>query len=74
MERTDADSMKKAFEGQYYDVVIDKIAYCPNDIKYAMEALHFEKYIYMSSTSIYEPKHIAAILCRTYHKRDSNVY
>lgn len=58
VERTDADNMKKAFEGQYYDVVIDKIAYCSNDIKYAMEALHFEKYIYMSSTSVYEPKHI----------------
>lgn len=58
VERTDAESMKKAFEGRYYDVVIDKIAYCSNDIKYAMEALQFEKYIYMSSTSIYEPKHI----------------
>ena len=41
VERTDADSMKEAFEGQYYDVVIDKIAYCSNDIKYAMEALQF---------------------------------
>lgn len=58
VERTDADSMKKAFEGQYYDVVIDKIAYCSNDIKYAMDALSFDKYIYMSSTSVYEPKHL----------------
>ncbi len=58
VERTDAGSMKRAFEGQYYDVVIDKIAYCSNDIKYAMDALKFENYIYMSSTSVYEPKHI----------------
>lgn len=58
VERTDADSMKMAFQEQYYDVVIDKIAYCSNDIKYAMEALDFGKYIYVSSTSVYEPKHI----------------
>lgn len=58
VERTDAASMKKAFDGRFYDVVIDKIAYCSNDIKYAMESLNFEKYIYMSSTSVYEPKHI----------------
>lgn len=58
VERTDADNMKKVFEGQHYDVVIDKIAYCSNDIKYAMEALDFGKYIYMSSTSVYDPKHI----------------
>lgn len=58
VERTDAASMKKAFDGRFYDVVIDKIAYCSNDIKYAMESLKFEKYIYMSSTSVYEPKHI----------------
>ncbi len=58
VERTDAGSMEKAFEGWHYDVIIDKIAYCSNDIKYAMEALNFEKYIYMSSTSVYEPKHI----------------
>lgn len=57
VERTDAESMKKAFAGQYYDAVIDKIAYCSNDIRYVMDALNFEKYIYMSSTSVYEPKH-----------------
>ena len=58
IERTDADSMKHAFAGQYYDVVIDKIAYCSNDIKYAMDALNFGKYIYMSTTSVYNPKHL----------------
>lgn len=57
VERTDAGSMKNAFDGTYYDVVIDKIAYCSNDIKYAMDALNFEKYIYMSTTSVYDPKH-----------------
>lgn len=58
VERTDPDSMREAFKGQRFDVVYDKIAYCSNDIKYAMEAIDCDKYIYMSSTSIYEPKRL----------------
>lgn len=58
MERTDEISMKNALGGRRYDVVIDKIAYCSNDIKYVMETIDFDKYIHMSSTSVYDPKHI----------------
>lgn len=58
IKRTNEMSMKNALRGRHYDVVIDKIAYCSNDIKYAMEAVDCDKYIYMSSTSVYEPKHI----------------
>lgn len=56
VERTDPVSMAEAFKGMHFDVVFDKIAYCSNDIKYAMEAIDCDKYIYMSSTSVYEPK------------------
>lgn len=58
VERTDPDSMKEAFRGMKFDVVYDKIAYCSNDIKYAMDAIDCDKYIYMSSTSVYDPKKI----------------
>lgn len=58
IERTNADSIKEALKGKHYDVVIDKIAYCSNDIKYVMDNVDCDKYIYMSSTSVYEPKHI----------------
>ena len=58
VERTDPISMKNAFSGKKYDIVYDKIAYCSNDIKYAMDAIDCDKYIYMSSTSVYEPKKI----------------
>lgn len=57
LERTDETSMKNALAGSCYDVVIDKIAYCSNDIRYVMEAVDCDKYIHMSSTSVYEPKH-----------------
>ena len=58
LERTNEESIKNALEGKHFDVVIDKIAYCSNDIKYVMENVNCEKYIYMSSTSVYEPKHM----------------
>lgn len=58
IERTNEDSVKEALKGKHYDVVIDKIAYCSNDIKYVMDNVDCDKYIYMSSTSVYEPKHI----------------
>ncbi len=61
IERTNETSMKNALNGRHYDVVIDKIAYCSNDIKYVMEAVDCDKYIHMSSTSVYDPKHINTI-------------
>lgn len=57
-ERTNAVSVKNAIGGIHYDVVIDKLAYCSNDIKYVMDVIDCNKYIHMSSTSVYEPKHI----------------
>ena len=56
IERTNEESIKSAFKEKHYDVVIDKIAYCSNDIKYVMDNISCDKYIYISSTSVYEPK------------------
>ena len=61
IQRTDAESVRDALNGTHYDVVIDKIAYCSNDIKYVMDVVDCDKYIYMSSTSVYKPKHINTI-------------
>lgn len=58
VERTNAESMKNALSNKHFDVVIDKLAYCSNDVKYALDALDCDKYIVMSSTAVYEPKHI----------------
>ncbi len=61
LDRTNETSMKHALSGKRYDVVIDKIAYCSNDIKYVMEAVDCDKYIHMSSTSVYESKHMNTV-------------
>ncbi len=61
MERTNEASVREALRGVHYDVVIDKIAYCSNDIKYVMDVVDCDKYIHMSSTSVYDPKHINTV-------------
>lgn len=58
LDRNRAESMRQALTGKYFDVVIDKIAYCSNDIRYALDVLDCGKYIYMSSTAVYEPLQI----------------
>lgn len=61
IERTSEESVKNALSGKHYDVVIDKIAYCSNDIRYVMENVDCDKYIHMSTTSVYAPKHLNTI-------------
>lgn len=50
--------MRKVFAGKHYDIVIDKIAYCSDEIRSAMEAISCDRYIFMSTTAVYEPKHL----------------
>lgn len=57
-ERTDSASVREALAGKHFDVIIDKIAYCSNDIRMLMDAAVFDRYIYMSSTAVYDPKHV----------------
>lgn len=63
-QRTDEQSVKEVLSGEHYDVVIDKIAYCSNDIKYVMDAVDCDKYIYMSSMSVYDPKHVNTVIAK----------
>ena len=57
IDRNNEASVRETLQGNHYDVVIDKIAYCSNDIKYVMDVIDCDKYIYMSSTAIYNPLH-----------------
>ena len=61
LERTDENSVREALRGKYYDTVIDKIAYCSNDIRIIMDAVDCGKYIHMSTTAVYEPKHMNTV-------------
>ena len=56
LDRTDAQSVRDALSGRRFDVIIDKLAYCSNDIKSVMDAADFDQYIQMSTTAVYDPK------------------
>ena len=61
LDRTDAQSVRDALSGRHFDIIIDKLAYCSNDIKSVMDAADFDQYIQMSTTAVYEPKHINTV-------------
>ena len=58
MDRCNPDTIQKALYRQHFDMIIDKIAYCSNDIRYLLDHASCEKYICMSSASVYDPLHI----------------
>ena len=60
-ERTDEDSIKAVISDTHYDAIIDKLGYCSNDIRKLMDVADCDKYIYMSSTAVYDPKHINTV-------------
>ena len=53
MDRTDYDSVRHTLAGKEYDLIIDKIAYCSNDVRNLLENVRCKKYIQMSSCSVY---------------------
>lgn len=57
LDRTDEDSIKAMISDTHYDVIIDKIAYCSNDVRKVLDNAVCDKYIYMSSTAVYDPLH-----------------
>lgn len=38
LDHTDESSVRQALKDKCYDVVIDKLAYCSNDVKYILDA------------------------------------
>lgn len=60
-ERSDEKSIQQNLCNQHYDVVIDKIAYCSNDVRHLLDHIDCDQYILMSSTSVYNPLHINTI-------------
>lgn len=57
MDRMDPESVKKALGGKHFDLIIDKIAYGSNDVKALLENVICDKYIQMSTCSVYFNDH-----------------
>ena len=58
LDRTDAQSLRSTLSARHFDVIIDKLAYCSNDIKNLMDVADCDQYIHMSTTAVYDPKHL----------------
>lgn len=54
VDHLNAEEMKKTFANQHYDVVYDNICYCSNDMKATLEAISCNRFIFMSTTAVYE--------------------
>ena len=57
LDRTDESSVKKALDGQKFDIIIDKIAYSSDDVKALLENVSCDRYIQMSTCSVYPSEH-----------------
>jgi len=55
LERTDEESIRQALRGRHFDVVYDSQAYSSNEIKYLLDAVTCERYIQVSTASVYAP-------------------
>lgn len=57
LDRGDYDSVHEALTGHEFDVIIDKIAYCSNDVRNLLENVRCQRYIQMSSCAVYPRDH-----------------
>ncbi len=58
IERQNADSLFAAFNDEFYDVVIDNLAYCSNDVRCLLDSIHTNKYVMTSTVSVYSNFHM----------------
>jgi len=57
VDRTDPEAISAAFSKEYFDVVIDKVAYASNDVKSLVDNVRFGRYVLMSSCAVYGVVH-----------------
>lgn len=57
VDRINAKSMEKAFSGTHYELIFDNIAFASNDVKYLLDYVKCDRYIQISTMSVYEPLH-----------------
>lgn len=57
LDRKVSASVRAALPQQKYDCIIDKVAYSSNDVRALLENVICERYILMSSASVYEDTH-----------------
>jgi len=54
-DRNNPDSLRNAFAGKFYDITVDNLAYCSNDVRFLLDVLNTKKYVMTSTASVYAP-------------------
>lgn len=57
IDRREESSIKREIGNKYFDIVIDKVAYVPSDVKKLLANIKCDKYIQMSSCAVYFDDH-----------------
>ncbi|MBR0148796.1 MAG: NAD-dependent epimerase/dehydratase family protein [Lachnospiraceae bacterium] len=58
LDLNDENSVRSALHGKKYDVVIDKMGYCSNEMKWILESLYCDRFIHMSTAGVYDLNHL----------------
>lgn len=58
IERQNPDSLFVAFKDEFYDITIDNLAYCSNDVRYLLDSVHTKKHVMTSTVSVYSDFHM----------------
>ncbi|NCB04430.1 MAG: NAD-dependent epimerase/dehydratase family protein [Clostridia bacterium] len=58
VDRTDGARLRQLLCGASFDVVFDSLAYCSNDVRCLLDAVHCGRYVEISTASVYEPMHL----------------
>lgn len=54
LERTCPDSIATALKGKNYDIIVDNLVFCSNDVKYLLDVAQTDRYVYSSTIAVYD--------------------
>jgi nucleoside-diphosphate-sugar epimerase len=57
LERTSKESLENELSSSTFDVICDSLAYCSNDVKYLLDAVSCNRYVMISTMSVYNALH-----------------
>ncbi len=57
LDLEDEDSVRSGLKDKGYDVVIDKMGYCSNEMKWILESVKCDRFIHMSTAGVYTLDH-----------------
>ena len=54
LERTCPESIAAALGGKSFDIVVDNLVFCSNDVKYLLDVVKTQRYVYTSTIAVYD--------------------